>query len=285
MMRLTITMSQNIDKVKVQIPGTMYYLQLTADRGRWLLALLLRNDIENEVIVPVFSKNGILKVATELLNNTRIQLDKYPLMNVCDQLFNEAERSLPVSQAPPIEEVTSTELEDIKQKLDLLETTVNNINEELKESITNIVERLDALENERVARLEAEISSTKEKGQEEIISNLASRVDKIEESFIQTKGDERVPSILTAIEALESKITQLEGKTIASGESGDVAGNTLNDLQDELGKINETINSILQRLAKLEGGATAKSASSPIVEGGDSLVPPTTEDTERPSEG
>ncbi|MCF2143689.1 MAG: hypothetical protein K9W42_08330 [Candidatus Heimdallarchaeota archaeon] len=278
-------MSQNIDKVKVQIPGTMYYLQLTADRGRWLLALLLRNDIENELIVPVFSKNGILKVATELLNNTRIQLDKYPLMNVCDQLFNEAERSLPVSQAPPIEEVTSTELEDIKQKLDLLETTVNNINEELKESITNIIERLDALENERVARLEAEISSTKEKGQEEIISNLASRVDKIEESFVQTKGDERVPSILTAIEALESKITQLEGKTITSGESGGVAGNTLNDLQAELGKINETINSILQRLAKLEGGATVKSTSPPNIEGADSLVPPTTEDTERPSEG
>jgi len=271
-------MSQNIDKVKVQIPGTMYYLQLTADRGRWLLALLLRNDIENELIVPVFSKNGILKVATELLNNTRIQLDKYPLMNVCDQLFNEAERSLPVSQAPPVEEVTTTELEDMKQKIDLLETTLNNVNEELKESITSIIERLDALENERVARIEAEISSNKEKGQEEILSNIASRMDKIEESIVQSKGDERVPSILTAIEALESKVTQLEGKTITTSGTSDSG---LDELKAELGRINATVESLLQRIAKLEGGPSAQP-----VEGAGTLVPPTTEDTKQPpSEG
>ena len=38
-------MSQNINKVNVQIPGTTYNLQLAEDRGRWVLSLLLRGNV------------------------------------------------------------------------------------------------------------------------------------------------------------------------------------------------------------------------------------------------
>ncbi|MHA1501430.1 MAG: hypothetical protein ACTSSB_06235 [Candidatus Heimdallarchaeota archaeon] len=194
-------MSQNINKVNVQIPGTTYNLQLAEDRGRWVLSLLLRGDVENEVVIPVFSKNGIQKGANELLKNSRLTIDPYPLQNVCAQLFNSAESSLPTPAVVQEEVFVSDDLPDIKQKLDYLETTLNNVTEELKESIDNVTASLTALETERVSRLEAEIANGRGKSDEVMLTNHVSRLDKIEESLAQTKGDDRVPSILTAIDA------------------------------------------------------------------------------------
>ncbi|NHK32238.1 MAG: hypothetical protein FK730_12855 [Asgard group archaeon] len=246
-------MAHNIDHVKMQIPGTMYYLQLTADRGRWVLALLLRNDVENEAVVPVFSKSGIVKAANELLNNSRLVIDKYPLKNVCDQLYDEAERSLPTTQAPPPEEVIdTTELVEMKLKIDLLENTIDNITEELKESLNEFSDRLDSLENERVARLEAELSSNEAKGDEELISSVASRLDKIEESIAETKGDDRVPSILTAIEALEAKLSQLEGKSVTSDSSFEPVGQDVSGLKADIGRLAQAFDLISQRLTEVE---------------------------------
>lgn len=292
-------MSQNIDKVQVQIPGTMYYLQLTADRGRWILALLLRGDVENEVIVPVFSKNGIVKAANELLNNTRIQMEKYPLMNVCEQLFTEAERSLPVAQTPVVEEaIDDPEIDEMKQKIDLLETTLNNVDEELKESMKDINDRLDALENERVARIEKELAKDEYRGNEELYNDLTARLDKIEETIAETKGDDRVPSLITAIEALETKLSQLEGKTvtgsaaaeISSAEgSADIAG-----LKDNIGRLTQAFDLINQRLSNLEDKiakteTTTPPESKPVVsapiEGAPDISPPTTNDSQKFTEG
>ena len=250
-------MSQpNIDKVDVQIPGTMYHLQLTADRGRWILALLLRGDVENEVTVPVFSKSGIVKAANELLNNSRLVIDKYPLKNVCDQLFAEAERSLPITIPAPEDVVDSVDLEEMKQKIDLLENTLENVSEELKEMINGITERLDALENDRVARLEGELSKQGDKRDEEMFTSLASRLDILEESQVAASGDDRVPSILTAIEAIESKVSQLEGKAVTSGDgtlgvpvapAADTSG-----YRDDLGRLSRALDLISQRLTNLE---------------------------------
>ena len=249
-------MSESINKVKVQIPGTMYYLQLAEDRGRWVLSLLLRNDVENEVIVPVFSKNGIQKGANELLNNSRLTIDPYPLQNVCNQLFSNAEQSLPqITPTAHEEEVmASDDLDEMKQKLDLLETTLNNVSEELKESIDNVTASLTALETERVSRLEAEIANNENKGDEEMYTSLVERLDNIEESLAEAKGDDRVPSILTAIEALESKVSQLEGATVTGtapaaqpAVSGDVGG-----LKDDIGRLSLAFDKITQRLTNLE---------------------------------
>ena len=264
-------MSQaNIDKVDVQIPGTMYHLQLTADRGRWILALLLRGDVENEVIVPVFSKTGIVKAANELLNNSRLVIDKYPLKNVCDHLFAEAERSLPTAAAapPPEEVVDSEELDEMKQKIDLLETTLENVGEELKEMINSLSERLDSLENDRIVRLESEISKADDKTDEEMFTGLASRLDALEESHAGAPGDDRVPSIITAIEALESKVSQLEGRSVTGQGEGlgeptapmvDVSG-----YKDDLGRISRALDLISQRLTDLENQLKPKP---PVIEG------------------
>ncbi len=260
----------NINKVDVQIPGTMYHLQLTADRGRWILALLLRGDVENEVVVPVFSKTGIVKAANELLNNSRLMIDKYPLKNVCDQLFAEAERSLPTSTPvhPVEEEAEAKEFEEIKQKIDLLETTLENVSEELKEMINNITERLNSLENERIVRLETELSKSGDRADEEMISELAGRLDELEETQIEARGDDRVPSILTAIEALESKIKQLEGRAITNLGEGfeeptapeiDVSG-----YKEDLGRVSRALDVISQRLTALENQLKPKP---PVIEG------------------
>jgi len=265
-------MSQaNINKVDVQIPGTMYHLQLTADRGRWILALLLRSDVEKEVIVPVFSKTGIVKAANELLNNSRLVIDKYPLKNVCDQLFAEAERSLPISTPPPLEEaVDSEELDDLIQKIDLLETTLENVSEELKEMINGITERLDSLENERIVRLESEISKAGDKSDEEMFTNLASRLDALEESHVGTSGDDRVPSILTAIEALESKVSQLEGRAVTSStgtiEQPIAPSTDMGSLKDDLGRLSRALDLISQRLTAIENQLRPKP---PVIEGQD----------------
>jgi len=270
-------MSQpNIDKVDVQIPGTMYHLQLTADRGRWILALLLRSDVENEVTVPVFSKNGIVKAANELLNNSRLVIDKYPLKNVCDQLFAEAERSLPITTPAPEEIVDSMGLDEIKQKIDLLENTLENVNEELKEMIGGITERLDALENERVARLETELSKEGDKRDEEMFTSLASRLDTLEESHVATSGDDRVPSILTAIEALESKVSQLEGKAVTT-DNGSLEipitpAPDFSGYKDDLGRISKALDMISQRLTNLENQLKPKP---PVIEGAENPKPPT----------
>ena len=279
-------MSHNIDNVQVQIPGTMYYLQLTADRGRWILALLLRGDVENEVIVPVFSKNGIVKTANELLNNTRIQMEKYPLKNVCDQLFSEAERSLPIAPTKIVEDVLdASEINDIKQKLDLLENTLNNVNEELKENINIITERLDSLENDRVTRLEKEIAKDDYRGKEEIIENLAGRLDIIEESIAKTKGDDRVPSILTAIEALESKLSQLEGKAVTSTEGrAPLPAEDDVGLIEDLGKLSQVFDVINRRISDLEVKISSQTTTEPKltdtapIEGAPDVQPPTTKE-------
>ncbi len=270
-------MSQpNIDKVDVQIPGTMYHLQLTADRGRWILALLLRGDVENEVTVPVFSKSGIVKAANELLNNSRLVIDKYPLKNVCDQLFAEAERSLPITTPDPEEIMDTIELEEMKQKIDLLENTLENVSEELKEMINGITERLDALENDRVARLEAELSKQGDKRGEEMFTSLASRLDTLEESHVATSGDDRVPSILTAIEAIESKVSQLEGRAVTTGggslevpiaPTADISG-----YREDLRRLSRALDLISQRLTSLENQLKPKP---PVIEGAETPKPPT----------
>jgi len=250
-------MSQNINKVNVQIPGTTYNLQLAEDRGRWVLSLLLRGDVENEVVIPVFSKNGIQKGANELLNNSRLVIDPYPLQNVCSKLFNEAESSLPTPAVGKEEKAPSADSHGVKQKLDYLETTLNNITEELKESIDNVTASLTALETERVSRLEAEIANGGGKGDEEMYANLVGRIDKIEESLAETKGDDRVPSILTAIEALETKVSQIEGAAV-TGASPAVAvaaiGTTDNvsGLKDDIGRLSAAFDKITQRLTDLE---------------------------------
>jgi chromosome segregation ATPase len=266
-------MSQSIDHVKIQIPGTMYYLRLTADRGRWILSLLLRNDVENEVVVPVFSKSGITKAANELLNNSRLVIDKYPLKNVCDQLYEEAERSLPTSMAPSEEIVDTTDFEEFSQKLDLLDNTLKNLDEELKEMMKDIDDRLDSLENERVARLEAELSNSVAKADEEIISGVSERLDQIEEAIAQTKGDDRVPSILTAIEALESKLSMLEGKAVtAEGGEPVTASNDIVNLKNDIARLAQAFDTITQRLTALE----SKLSKPAPIEGASDIQPPTT---------
>ncbi|MBK5112426.1 MAG: hypothetical protein KGD59_06915 [Candidatus Heimdallarchaeota archaeon] len=262
-------MSQaNIDKVEVQIPGTMYRLQLTADRGRWILALLLRGDVENEVIVPVFSKNGIVKAANELLNNSRLVIDKYPLKNVCDQLFAEAERSLPISTPPPEEIMDSEELDEIKQKIDLIETTLENVSEELKEMINGITAQLDSLENDRIVRLESDLYKAGDKTDEEMFTSLASRLDVLEESQVGTSRDDRVPSILVAIEALESKVSQLEGRAVTT-EGGSIGepiapAADVGSYRDDLGRLSRALDLISQRLTNLENQLKPKP---PVIEG------------------
>jgi len=268
-------MSQNIDKVNVQIPGTMYYLQLAADRGRWILSLLLRGDVENEAIVPVFSKTGIIKAANELLNNSRLVIDKYPLKNVCDQLFAEAERSLPVSAVPvQIEEhhVESDDLAEFKQKLDLIDNSLNNVIEEHKESIDSLNERLDTLENERVSRLEKEIAKDIDRGDEEMYTSLVDRIDKIEEALAGQKGDDRVPALLTAIEALETKVKHLEGKSITSSElvaSEPVTfeSESISMLKDDIGRLTRAFDLINQRLTTLEAKLAPKEQPPIVIEG------------------
>ncbi|HUT81613.1 MAG TPA: hypothetical protein VMZ29_10475 [Candidatus Bathyarchaeia archaeon] len=269
-------MPHSINNVNVQIPGTMYYLQLTADRGRWILALLLRGDVENEIIVPVFSKNGIIKAANELLNNSRLVIDKYPLKNVCDQLFAEAERSLPVSQAPlqPEEQIETEEFSDLKQKIDLIENTLENVNEELKESINLISDRLDALENDRVSRLEADINKNETKSNEDLMSDIIGRLDRIEEHQAQIKGDERVPSILTAIEAFESKLKQLEGRTVTSVSEPVTSGGDMGGLKDDIGRLSHAFDLINQRLTALESRFKPVEAPA-IIEGAPTIQPPT----------
>ncbi|NHJ04297.1 MAG: hypothetical protein EAX90_05705 [Candidatus Heimdallarchaeota archaeon] len=253
-------MSKSIDNVRVQIPGTMYYLQLAEDRGRWVLSLLLRGDVESEVIVPVFSKNGINKSANELLNNSRLVIDKYPLRNVCDQLFSAAETNLPTSAAPQsIEEKAGfVDLEELKQKIDLLENTLENESEELKENISSITDRLSSLENDRVARIETELHKDEAKSDEEIYTKIFERLDKLEEDHAEAKGDERVPSILTAIDALESKISQMEGATVTGANNSNHAEQQFEfdfdvvSLKEELGKLSKAFDFINQRLTDIE---------------------------------
>lgn len=275
-------MSKSIDKVKVQIPGTMYYLQLAEDRGRWVLSLLLRGDVESEVIVPVFSKNGIMKSANELLNNSRLKIEQYPLRNVCDQLYAAAETSLPVQQVQPAEEIIdSDELAEIKQKLDLLENTLENTGEEFKESIQDLSERLSSLENERVARLEAELSKDSAKSDEEMFTKIADRLDHVEEAIAATKGDDRVPSILTAIDAIESKISQLEGLNITREEGTEApsegASIDIGNIKNELGRLSKAFDLINQRLTDIESKLRTIAPSAPTVEGDSTseVTPPT----------
>ena len=272
-------MSQSIDKVKIQIPGTMYYLQLAEDRGRWVLSLLLRGDVENEVIVPVFSKNGINKAANELLNNSRLVIDKYPLRNVCDQLFAQAETNLPTSAPPHVEDVIdSEELDEIKQKIDLIENTLENVVEELKESISDVTNSLTALETERVARLEADINKNEAKGDEEMFTGLVDRLDKIEESLASTTSDERIPTLITAVEALETKIGQIEGATV-TGSNGtpvpETGGESGGSLKDELGRLSKAFDMINQRLTRIETTIKTIAPTAPV-EGAPEVAPPTT---------
>ena len=277
-------MPQSIDSVKVQIPGTMYYLQLAEDRGRWVLSLLLRGDVENEVIVPVFSKNGINKSANELLNNSRLVIDKYPLKNVCDQLFAAAETNLPTAAAPHhVEEVVQTgELDEIKQKIDLIENTLENVSEELKENVDEVNARISSLENDRVARIEAELSRDGDRSNEELFTKIFERLDRLEEDHAETAGDERVPSILTAIEALESKVSQLEGSTFTGQSTSPTSAPTeapmeydidISSLKDELGRLSKAFDFINQRLTAIE--AKLKAIAPPTtVEGESDIKPP-----------
>ncbi|MEA2069922.1 MAG: hypothetical protein U9O98_01380 [Asgard group archaeon] len=247
-------MSQNIDKVKVQIPGTMYQLQLTADRGRWILALLLRGSVEKEVVVPVFSENGIQKAANEILNDSRLVIDKYPLRNVCEQLYNAAETSLPMSKTEEEEkEVTHpNQLAEFEQKLDYLENTLENLSEELKENMDDFTERIKNLETERVARLENELEQRKDDIEESMLSDLSDRISQLEELTVSSKGDERVPSILTALEALESKISQIEGQAVTQQTESEESPSSIQGLKAEIGKIAQAFDSINQRLTNLE---------------------------------
>lgn len=252
-------MSQSIDKVKIQIPGTMYYLQLAEDRGRWVLSLLLRGDVENEVIVPVFSKNGINKAANELLNNSRLVIDKYPLRNVCDQLFAQAETNLPTSAPQPVEDVIdSSEIDEMKRKIDLIENTIENMVEEMKESVEDVNNSLKSLETERVARLETEFAKNETKGDAEMYTGLIDRLDKIEESVAKTPHDDRVPSLLTAVDALETKIKQLEGSTFTGSSPAPLGGvqemgaEPVGNLKEELGRLSKAFDLINQRLTTLE---------------------------------
>lgn len=273
-------MSQSIDKVKIQIPGTMYYLQLAEDRGRWVLSLLLRGDVENEVIVPVFSKNGINKAANELLNNSRLVIDKYPLRNVCDQLFAQAETNLPTSAPQPVEDIIdSSELEEIKQKIDLIENTLENVLEELKESVNDVNNSLKSLETERVARLETELAKNKVKGDGEMFTSLRDRLDKIEESMAKTHYDDRVPSLMTAVDALESKVSQLEGKAITGSISVPISQvqetgvESAGSLKDELGRLSRAFDLINQRLTTIEIKIKTTEPAAPI-EGATESPPP-----------
>ncbi|MHA1440948.1 MAG: hypothetical protein ACTSPK_03655 [Candidatus Heimdallarchaeota archaeon] len=271
-------MSQNINKVNVQIPGTTYNLQLAEDRGRWVLSLLLRGDVENEVVIPVFSKNGIQKGANELLKNSRLTIDPYPLQNVCSQLFNSAESSLPTPAVGAQEEVAvSEDMPGVKQKLDYLETTLNNVTEELKESIDGVTASLTALETERVSRLEAEIANGGGKSGEDMYANLVGRIDKIEESLAETKGDDRVPSILTAIDALETKVSQIEGAAV-TGASPAVAvaaigtSENVGSLKDDIGRLSVAFDRITQRLTDLELRLNAISPPAAAPEGAAPVV-------------
>jgi hypothetical protein len=251
-------MSKSIDKVKVQIPGTMYHLQLAEDRGRWILGLLLKGVVEKEVIVPVLSKNGIVKAANEILNDSRLVIDKYPLRIVCDKLYSAAETSLPTSQTLPEEEIIdTTEIDGLKQKIDLLENTLENTTEELKHTLDDFVERLDSLENDRVARLESEITKDDDKNEEEILTNLSDRISNLEESIVESKGDERIPSILSALDAIESKIKEIEGKQVVHEAAAAPAPATegvgsIGGLKEELARITQAFDKINQRLTDIE---------------------------------
>ncbi|MFW9924802.1 MAG: hypothetical protein ACFFDW_16090 [Candidatus Thorarchaeota archaeon] len=268
-------MSKNIDKVKVQIPGTMYYLQLAEDRGRWILSLQLRGDIESEVTVPVFSKNGINKAANELLNNSRLVIDKYPLRNVCDQLYAQAESSLPTHQPPAqVDEVADDEeFDEIKQKIDLLENTLDNTEEELKENLETLNERLTALENERVTRLETELDKDEPKKFQEMFTQIFDRLDRIEETLAQTKGDHRVPSLITAVDALESKLKYLEGTAITSDSAPIQEGEYIDieNLKVELSKLSKAFDSVNIRLTEIENKIRTITPSPAPIEG----IPPT----------
>lgn len=254
-------MSKNIDTVKVQIPGTTYYLELADDRGRWVLSLKLRTEVEKSVVVPVLSKNGVDKAAKEVLNDSRLELDKYPLGKVCDQLYEAARANFPEVQAPAKkpEAIASPEFDEIKQKVDLIETTLENVVEELKENIENITESLTALETDRVARLEKELTQRAEdKDLEDRFENLQNRLNKLEESIASSVGDERVPSILTAIEALESKVSQLEGTALTQeGEEGEkeekeVGKTELTTIKEEIANISKTFDMVNERLTNIE---------------------------------
>lgn len=279
--RKGVKMSQSIDKVKIQIPGTMYYLQLAEDRGRWVLSLLLRGDVENEVIVPVFSKNGINKAANELLNNSRLVIDKYPLRNVCDQLFAQAETNLPTAAAQPVEDVIdSLEIDEIKQKIDLIENTIENMVEEMKESVEDVNNSLKSLETERVARLETEFAKNETKGDAEMYTSLIDRLDKIEESVAKTPLDDRVPSLLTAVDALETKISQLEGSTFTGsnpasiGEVQETGAEPVGNLKEELGRLSKAFDFINQRLTTIELKIKSIVPDAPV-EGATEATPPT----------
>ncbi|MBD3192669.1 MAG: hypothetical protein GF308_18655 [Candidatus Heimdallarchaeota archaeon] len=253
-------MSKNIDTVKVQIPGTMYYLELADDRGRWVLSLKLRSEVEKSVVVPVLSKNGVDKATKEVLNDSRLELDKYPLGKVCDQLYEAARANFPevqTSDKKP-EAIASPEFDEIKQKVDIIETTLENVVEELKENIENITESLTALETDRVARLENELTKrAEEKDFEERFESLLNRLNKLEEAIASSDGDERVPSILTAIEALESKISQLEGTALTreekeEGEEKESGDTDLPTIKGEVAKISKAFDMINERLTNLE---------------------------------
>ncbi len=114
-----------------------------------------------------------------------------------------------------------------------------------------ISERIKALENDRVSRLESEVNNREVKGQEEIIQSLSDRVEKIEELSAKTTTDERVPSILTAIEALESKVAQIEGKTVTE-ESTETGLIDYSSYKAELGRLAKAFDLINQRLTALE---------------------------------
>lgn len=281
-------MSQSIDKVKIQIPGTMYYLELASDRGRWVLSLLLRGGVENEAIVPVFSKNGINKAANELLNNSRLVIDKYPLRNVCDQLFAQAETNLPTSVPQPSEDVMDPfELDEMKQKIDLIETTLENVVEELKESVNDVNNSLRALETDRVARLETELAKNEAKVDQEMYTRLIDRLDRIEESIAETPQDDRVPSLLTAVDALESKVNQLEGTVFTNSNSVPISKvqetgvESAGNLKDELGRLAKAFDLINQRLTSIEIKIKAIAPDAPV-EGATEPSSPT-EPTFKPS--
>ena len=151
--------------------------------------------------------------------------------------------------------------------------------EELKENIDSITESLKSLENERVARLEAEIAKDEHKGSEEMFSNVLDRINKIEEDLAGSKGDDRVPSILTAIEALESKISQLEaGQFTNSGEESaseaEVEG--IGTVKDDLNKFSMMFDKINIRLTEIEKRLNAISPPATVEGKSDSIEPPTT---------
>jgi chromosome segregation ATPase len=276
-----ITISKSINKVKVQIPGTTYYLQLAEDRGRWILSLLLRNDVEKEIVVPVFSKNGLNKAANEILTDTRLVIDKFALHNVCEKLYNSAETNLPTSQAEQQieEEVEPSKFDKIENKIEELESSINSITdeystsiEEFKENINDFKSSIKELEIERIARLENEFEKSQDTSTEERLNDLSKRVNDLEETVIQSNRDELVDGLVSSLEAVEAKLKQIEGSMLVKSDidnQGDetdlsILTQSLDSIKNKLSQFENKLSSLEQELLKIKQYESSKSSSGPI---------------------